>query len=52
MSYSQGVLARVADVEETVFILVLLVDCAHQSSRSRQHLVYEDKDGLLWCELS
>ena len=49
--HSQGVLTRVADVKETILILVLLVDGTHQGRRRGQHLVDEDEDGLLRCEL-
>lgn len=34
-----------------VFILVLLVDAAHQSSSGRQNLVDEDENGLLRRQL-
>lgn len=40
----------IRDVEETVFVLVLLVDGAHQRGSWRQDLVDEDEDGLLGGE--
>ena len=39
------------DVQETVLILVLFVDAAHQGSSGRQDLVDEDEDGFLGREL-
>lgn len=48
---AERVLARVADVEEAVLVLVLLVDGAHQCCRGGQDLVDEDEDGLLGREL-
>jgi len=39
------------DVKETVLVLVLLVDAAHQRSGRRQNLIDEDEDGLLWAQL-
>jgi hypothetical protein len=63
---SEGVLARVGDVQEAVLVLrmleteeqedggtclVLLVYGAHQRGGGRQHLVDEDEDGLLRRQL-
>jgi hypothetical protein len=48
---TEGVLARVGDVEESVLILVLFVDAAHESGSGRQNLIDEDEDGLLGREL-
>lgn len=45
------VLARVADVEESIVVLVLLVDRAHESRRGWKDLVDEDEDGLLGGKL-
>ena len=39
------------DVQETVLVLVFLVDGAHESSGWRQDLVDEDEDGLLRAQL-
>jgi len=44
---SECVLAGVGNVKESVFILVLLVDTAHQGRSRRQNLIHEDEDGLL-----
>lgn len=41
----------IRDVEEPVFVLVLLVDTAHESSGGWQNLIDEDEDGLFWREL-
>jgi hypothetical protein len=38
-------------IERGVDALVLLIDCAHQRRCWGQHLVYEDEDCLLWCQL-
>lgn len=42
---------NVRDVEKAVLVLVLLVYRAHESSRGRQDLIDEDKDGLLGRQL-
>jgi hypothetical protein len=42
---------NIRDIQETILVLVLLVDAAHESSGWRQDLVDEDEDGLLWAEL-
>lgn len=39
------------DVKKPIFILVFLVNAAHQRRRRRQYLINEDKDRLLWAEL-
>jgi hypothetical protein len=39
------------DVEEAVFVLVLLVDGGHERGGRREDLVDEDEDGLLGREL-
>lgn len=41
----------VRDVEETIFILVLLIDAAHKRRRRWQDLIDKDEDGLFWGEL-
>lgn len=41
----------VRDVEESVLVLVLLVDAAHKSGRRWQNLVDKDEDGLLGRKL-
>lgn len=38
----------IRDVEETILVLVLFIDAAHQSRSGRQHLVDEDEDRFLW----
>jgi len=48
---AESVLAGVCDVEEAVFILVLLVDGAHERRCRRQNLIDEDEDSLLWRKL-
>lgn len=48
---AEGVLAGVGNVKETVLVLVLLVNTAHQSCRGRKNLVDEDEDGLLGRQL-
>ena len=42
---------KLRDVQETVFILVLFVDAAHESGSRWQNLIDEDEDGLLRREL-
>ena len=49
--YSQGVLARVAYVEESVLVLVLLVNGTHEGGSGRENLVDKDEDGLFRGEL-
>ena len=39
------------DVQEAVFILVLLIDAAHEGRSRRQDLINEDEDGLFGAEL-
>jgi len=41
----------VRDVQETILILVLIINAAHKGSSGWQDLVDEDEDGLLWAEL-
>lgn len=41
----------VRDVEESVLVLVLLVNAAHKSGSRWQNLVDEDEDGLLGRKL-
>lgn len=41
----------IRDVQETVLILVLFVDAAHESRSGWQNFVNEDEDGLLGAEL-
>lgn len=42
---------NIRDVQETILVLVLLVDAAHERSSRWQHLIHEDEDGLLWAQL-
>lgn len=42
----------VRDVEEAVFVLVLLIYRAHESSCGRQDLIDEDEDSLLGRQLN
>ena len=44
-------LRYVRDVKESVLVLVLLVDAAHQRGGRGQHLVDEDEDGLFRRQL-
>ena len=39
------------DVQKSVFVLVLVVDTAHQSRRGGKHLIDKDENGLLWRQL-
>jgi len=48
---AKGVLAGIGDVQETILILVFLIDRAHQRSGRWQDLIDEDEDGLLGGEL-
>jgi len=48
---AKGVLSGISDVEEAIFVFVLLIDRAHQSRGRWQHLVDEDEDRLLWRKL-
>ena len=41
----------VRNVEETVLVLVLLVDAAHKSGCGWKHFIDEDEDGLLGRQL-
>ena len=43
---------HVRDVEESVLVLVLLVDAAHEGGGGWQDLVDEDEDGLLRRKLN
>jgi len=45
------VLAGVGDVQESVLVLVLLVDGAHQRSGRRQDFINEDENGLFGAQL-
>jgi hypothetical protein len=47
----EGVLAAVGHVEEAVLVLVLLVDCRHQSSCWWKRVLHKDEDRLLSTEL-
>ena len=51
LSLAESVLTRVGDVEEPIFILVLLIDAAHEGSSRGKDLVDKDEDGLLGGEL-
>jgi hypothetical protein len=42
---------NVRDVEETIFILVLFIDAAHEGSGRREDLIDEDEDCFLGAEL-
>jgi hypothetical protein len=42
---------NVRDVQEPIFVLVLFVDAAHESSCGRKNLVHENENGLLRGEL-
>lgn len=44
-------LTAVADIEETILVLVLLIDRAHQRRRRGQDLVHKDEDGLFRGQL-
>jgi len=52
LGLAEGVLAGVGNVQETILVLVFLVDGAHKRRGRRQHLIDEDEDGLLWGELN
>jgi hypothetical protein len=41
----------IRNVQETILVLVFLVDAAHERGGGRQDLVDEDEDGLLGAEL-
>jgi len=51
LEFAKSVLARVCDVQETILILVLFVDAAHEGGSGRQDFIDEDEDGLLRAEL-
>ena len=42
---------HIRDIQETILILVLFVDAAHESGSRWQDFVDEDENGLLWAEL-
>jgi hypothetical protein len=42
---------NIRDVQETIFVLVLFVDAAHERGGGRQNLIDEDEDRLLGGEL-
>lgn len=42
---------NIRDVQEAIFVLVLLVDAAHEGGRGWQDLIDEDEDRLLRGEL-
>ena len=44
--------SNVRDVQEAIFVFVLLVNTAHQSCRWRQDLIHEDENGLFGAELN
>jgi len=46
LTFPEGVLARVCDVQETVFILVFFIDATHQGGGWGKNLINEDEDGL------
>jgi len=48
---TESVLARVADIQEAILILVLLVDSTHQLRCWWQNLIDENEDSFLWCKL-
>jgi len=50
-SYSQGIFARIANVQESILVLVFLVYGTHQRSSGGQHFIDKDEDCLLWREL-
>jgi hypothetical protein len=41
----------IRDIQETILILVLFVDAAHERSSWWQDLIHENEDGLLWAKL-
>lgn len=43
--------ADLRDVQETILILVLIVDRTHQSGGGRQDFIHEDENGLLGGQL-
>lgn len=43
--------ANARDVQESIFILVLFIDGAHERSGRWQHLINEDENGLLGRKL-
>ena len=42
---------NIRDVQETIFVLVLFVDAAHERGSGWQDLIDEDEDGLLGAKL-
>lgn len=42
---------NIRDVEETIFVLVLFIDAAHEGSGGRKDLIDEDEDCFLRAEL-
>jgi hypothetical protein len=47
----KGAGRNIRDVQETILVLVLFVDAAHERSSGWQNLIDEDEDGLLGGEL-
>ena len=47
----KGAGRNIRDVQETILVLVLFVDAAHERSSGWQDLIDEDEDGLLGGEL-
>ena len=43
---------HIRDIQETVLVLVFLVDAAHERSGGWQHLIDEDEDRLLGAQLN
>lgn len=43
--------ANIRDVEEAIFVLVLVIDAAHEGSGGREDFIDEDEDCLLGAEL-
>lgn len=41
----------IRDVQETILVLVLFIDAAHERGGGWQDLIDEDEDRLLWGEL-
>lgn len=52
MTFKQGRLKEdIRNIEEPVFVLMFLVDAAHESGSRRQNFVDKNEDGLLGREL-
>jgi hypothetical protein len=49
---TECVLARVSDIKETILVLVLFVNAAHEGRGRGKDLLNEDENGLLGCELN